>query len=288
MVIVTLNAVINGLMYGSIWGVIALGFTLIFGVMNFVNFAQGHFVMLSAYFAYFLFTVWCIDPYVSLLLIIPLFFVLGFLMYRYLGTRLIDLPHNSHIIATLALGLLIENFLLLFLGGDLRSVMTSYTTSSFFIGPMRLSHPRLGASIVAWLCVAGLYGFLRYTETGKAIRATADNKRGARIVGIHVDRVYLIAFGLSIMVAGSAGAVMIPFFLVGPFSGMDFLVKAFSAVVIGGLGSIPGAIAGGLIIGLVESVSSVFLSASYGNAISCLIMILVLIFKPSGLFGEGG
>ncbi len=288
MFIVTINAIINGLMYGSIWGVIALGFTLIFGVMNFVNFAQGHFVMLAAYLSFLLFTAWHIDPYLSLIMILPLFFMLGLLMYRYLGMRLIDWPHNAHIIATIALFLLMENLLLLFLGGDLRSAMTGYTTASFVIGWLRISYARMGAAIVAWLCVIGVYVFLRFTDTGKAIRATADNKQGARIVGIHVHWVYLAAFGLSILVAGAAGAAMIPFFLVGPFSGNDFLMKAFASVVIGGLGSIPGAIAGGLIIGVAESVAAVFLSASYGNAIAMVIMVLVLILKPSGLFGDGG
>jgi branched-chain amino acid transport system permease protein len=131
-----------------------------------------------------------------------------------------------------------------------------------------------------------LFVFLRYTDLGKALRAVTDNKQGAKIVGIYLDRVYVVAFSMSTVIAGVAGVVLIPVLLVGPFSGMDFLTKAFVAVVIGGLGSIPGAIVGGLVIGCVESVASVFLSKSYGNAISCFIMILVLIFKPSGLFGK--
>ncbi|RPJ11083.1 MAG: branched-chain amino acid ABC transporter permease [Deltaproteobacteria bacterium] len=286
MVEVTFNALINGLLYGSIWGVIALGFTLIFGVMDFVNFAQGFFVVVPAYFSFLLFTRWGIDPYVSLILVTPVSFALGLLVYRYLGARLLDEPHTAHIIVTLGLCFFIENGVLLLAGGDLRSAVTSYTSESIRLGALIVSYPRLWASLIAWACVIGLFLFLKYTNLGKSMRAAADNREGAKIVGIYVDRVYLIAFGLSFMIAGMTGAVMIPFYLMNPFTGMDFLGKAFAAVIIGGLGSIPGAIVGGLIIGVVESIAGVFLKASLGNALTFFIVILVLIFKPSGLFTE--
>jgi branched-chain amino acid transport system permease protein len=286
MVEVTLNALINGLLYGSIWGVIALGFTLIFGVMEFVNFAQGFFVLVPAYVSFLLFTSWGIDPYVSLILVIPLSFVLGLLVYKCVGARLLDEPHSAHIIVTLGLCFFIENSILLLAGGDLRSAVTSYTSESIRLGPLIISYPRLWASLIAWACVVLLFVFLKYTNLGKSMRAAADNREGARIVGIYVDRVYLIAFGLSFLIGGITGAVMIPFYLMNPFTGMDFLGKAFAAVLIGGLGSIPGAIVGGLIIGVVESIAGVFLKSSLGNALTFFIVILVLIFKPSGLFGE--
>ncbi len=283
---VTLNAIISGLMYGSIWGIIALGFTLVFGVMDFVNFAQGFFVIVPAYFSYFLFESFGIDPYLSLVLIIPLSFGMGVFMYKIMGARLIAEPHPAHIIATLGLCFFLENGLLLVAGGDLRSAVTSYTSATFKVGPFIISHSRFWATVVSWICLILLFVFLKYTDLGKATRAAADNRDGAKIVGIFVDRVYWIAFGLSILIAGVAGAVMIPFYLVSPFTGMDFLGKAFAAVVIGGLGSIPGAIAGGLIIGVVESIAGVFFKASLGNALTFFIMILVLIFKPNGIFGE--
>lgn len=273
-------------MYGSIWGIIALGFTLVFGVMDFVNFAQGFFVIVPAYFAYFLFVSLGIDPYLSLVLIIPLSFALGILVYKIMGARLIEEPHAAHIIATLGLCFFLENGLLVVAGGDLRSAVTSYTSATFTVGPFIISHSRLWASVVSWICVFLLFLFLKYTDPGKSMRAAADNREGARIVGIYVDRVYLIAFGLSFLIAGVAGAVMIPFYLMSPFTGHDFLGKAFAAVVIGGLGSIPGAMVGGLIIGVVESVAGVFFKASLGNALTFFIMILVLIFKPNGIFGE--
>ena len=283
---VTLNAVINGLMYGSIWGIIALGFTLVFGVMDFVNFAQGFFVLIFAYLSYFLFMNWGVEPYLSLIIIIPLSFILGLSVYKYLGARLIDEPHSSHIIVTLGLCFFVENGILLIAGGDLRSAVTSYTSSTFHVGSFIISYPRLWASLISWACVILLFIFLKYTDFGKAMRAAADDREGAKIVGISVDRVYLVAFGLSILIAGIAGAVMIPFYLISPFSGMDFLSKAFAAVVIGGLGSVPGAIVGGLIIGVVESVAGVYFKASLGNALTFFLVIIVLILKPSGLFRE--
>jgi branched-chain amino acid transport system permease protein len=283
---VILNAVINGLMYGSFWGVIALGFTLVFGIMDFVNFAIGYFVLVPAYITFFLFMKFGFDPYFSLIFVIPISFFLGVVLYKLLGARLADEPHSAHIVVTLGVCFFIENFLLLLAGGDLRSAVTSYTSSTIVLGPMIISYPRLWATIVSWICVIVLFVFLKYTDLGKSMRSAADNKTGARIVGIYVDRVYMIAFGFSVMIAGIAGGVLIPFYLMSPFSGMEFLVKAFGAVVIGGLGSIPGAIVGGLIIGIVEALGGVFFKASLGNALTFSIVICVLLFKPSGLFGE--
>ncbi|MCX5909708.1 MAG: branched-chain amino acid ABC transporter permease, partial [Deltaproteobacteria bacterium] len=253
---------------------------------DFVNFAQGFFVIVPAFFSYFLFVSWGIDPYLSLLLIIPLSFGLGLGVYQYIGVRLLDEPHPAHIVVTLGLCFFIENFLLLLVGGDLRNAVTSYTSDTIQWGWMMMSYPRFWASAVAWICVILLFLFLKYTDMGRSMRAAADNREGARIVGIHVDRVYLIAFGVSILIAGIAGAVITPFYLISPFTGMDFLGKAFAAVIIGGLGSIPGAMIGGLIIGVAESLAGVFFKASLGNAVTFFIMILVLIFKPNGLFGE--
>jgi branched-chain amino acid transport system permease protein len=284
MVTVVANAFINGLMYGSIWGIVAVGFTLVFGVMDYVNFAQGFLVLIPAYLSYFLFVSLGVDPFLSLVLLVPLSFVLGMFVYKYFGAPVIKEPHSAHIAVTIGLCYFIENLLLLLAGGDLRSAVTSYTSSTFSLGSFLVSYPRLWASLVSWLSLALLFIFLRYTDMGKSMRAAADNREGAMIVGIYVHRIYLIAFGVSVVVAGVAGAIMIPFYLMSPFSGFEFLAKAFGAVVIGGLGSIPGAIVGGLIIGVVESIATVYFKASLGNALTFFIMILVLIFKPSGLF----
>jgi branched-chain amino acid transport system permease protein len=288
MVEITVNAVINGLFYGSLWGLVALGFTLVFGVMDFVNFAQGFFVLIFSYLSYFLFTNMGIDPYVSLVIVIPTSFLLGVLLYKTVGVKLIAEPHSSHIIVTLGICFLIENILLLFFGGDLHSAVTGYSSSTYIMEPIIVSAPRMWAALVVLLCLTALYIFMKYTDYGKSIRAAADNRRGASISGIFVDRVYILAFGLSTILAGIAGAVMIPFYLVSPFTGHELLGKAFAAVVIGGLGSISGAMVGGLIIGIVESVSSVYLTGSLGNALVFLIVIFVLVFKPSGLLGEKG
>jgi branched-chain amino acid transport system permease protein len=211
---------------------------------------------------------------------------MGLLVFKYLARRLIEEDQTAHIIVTLGLGFLIENAILFLAGGDLRIAVTSYASSTFSLGPIIISYPRLWASLISWSCVLLLFILLKFTVLGKAMRAAADNREGAKIVGIYVDRVYFIAFGVSILIAGIAGSVMIPFYLVSPFSGLDLLTKAFVAVIIGGLGSIPGAIVGGVVIGVVESVAGVYLKVSLGNALVFFIMILVLIIKPSGLFGE--
>jgi len=286
MITTVINAFINGAMYGSFWGIIAIGFTLVFGVMNYVNFAQGFFVLIMAYLSYFLFVSMGLDPFISLVFIVPLSFALGMLFYKYLGAPVIKDPHSTHIALTIGVCFFIQNFILLIAGADMRSAVTAYTSSTFNFGPIIISYSRLLASIASIITIILLFIVMRSTDIGKSMRAAADNRKGALIVGIHVERVYMIAFGLSTVIAGIAGTTMIPFYLMSPASGMEFLTKAFAAVIIGGLGSIPGAVIGGLIIGIVESLAAVFFKASLGNSFTCLIMILVLIFKPNGLFGD--
>ena len=282
---VILQAGLSGLFMGSVYALIAIGFTLVFGVTNIVNFAHGHFVMGAMFVTYLLFKALKVDPYVGLVVVLPLFFVLGSLIYRLVIQRIVEAPHSAHMMVTLGLLIFIENLANLFFGGDLRGITTTYTTSSLVLGDVSFPVARMGAAAVSLAAVVGLALVLHRTSLGKAIRAAANNPEGAALVGIDVGRVYRVAFSLGTAAAALAGAVIMPFSLVSPFVGGEFILKAFVIAVLGGLGSVAGALIGGLLIGLVEALSSLYISASLGNAIVFAILIVFMLVRPTGLLG---
>ena len=277
---------LSGLFMGSVYALIAIGFTLVFGVTNIVNFAHGHLVMGAMFVTYLLFKTVNVDPYLSLIVVLPLFFVLGALLYKVVIQRIVEAPHSAHMMVTLGLLIFFENVANFFFGGDLRGITTTYTTSSFIVGDVSVPIARLGAAAVSLAAVVLLALFLRHTSLGKAIRASANNREGAALVGIDVGRVYLVAFSLGTAAAALAGAVIMPFSLVSPFVGGEFILKAFVIAVLGGLGSVAGALVGGLLIGFVEALSSLYISASLGNAIVFAILIAVVLYRPWGIFGQ--
>jgi branched-chain amino acid transport system permease protein len=283
---VILQSLLSGLFMGSVYALIAIGFTLVFGVTDIVNFAHGHLVMGAMFVTYLLFHVARLDPYLSLVVVLPLFFGIGALIYRLVICRIVEAPHSAHMMVTLGLLIFLENLANLFFGGDLRGITTAYTTSSYLAGEIAVPLARAGAAAVSLGAVLVLALFLRRTTLGKALRAAANNREGAALVGIDVGRVYLVSFSLGTVAAALAGAVIVPFSLVSPFVGHEFMLKAFVIAVIGGLGSVGGALAGGLLIGLVEAMSSLWISASLGNAIVFAILILVLLYRPWGIFGQ--
>jgi branched-chain amino acid transport system permease protein len=281
-----LQTSLSGLFMGSVYALIAIGFTLVFGVTNIVNFAHGHLVMGAMFVTFLLFKTANVDPYVGLIVVLPLFFALGALLYRVVIQRIVEAPHSAHMMVTLGLLIFLENVANFFFGGDLRGITTAYTTSSFIVGNVSVPVARLGAAVVSLAAVVVLALFLRHTSLGKAIRASANNREGAALVGIDVGRVYLIAFSLGTAAAALAGTVIMPFSLVSPFVGGEFILKAFVIAVLGGLGSVAGALVGGLLIGFVEALSSLYISASLGNAIVFAILIAVLLYRPWGIFGQ--
>ena len=281
-----LQTCLSGLFMGSVYALIAIGFTLVFGVTNIVNFAHGHLVMGAMFVTYLLFKTANVDPYVSLIVVLPLFFALGALLYTVVIQRIVEAPHSAHMMVTLGLLIFFENVANFFFGSDLRGITTTYTTSSFIVGDISIPIARLGAAAVSLAAVVVLALFLHRTSLGKAIRASANNREGAALVGIDVGRVYLIAFSLGTAAAALAGAVIMPFSLVSPFVGGEFILKAFVIAVLGGLGSVAGALVGGLLIGFVEALSSLYISASLGNAIVFAILIAVLLYRPWGIFGQ--
>lgn len=280
------QALVSGLFMGSVYALIAIGFTLVFGVTDIVNFAHGHLVMGAMFVTYLLFKGARVDPYVSLVVVVPLFFALGALIYQVVIRHIVEAPHSAHMMVTLGLLIFLENLANFFFGGDLRGVTTSYTTSSLVLGPIAVPLARAAAAGVSLVAVVLLWLFLHRTSFGKAIRAAANNRQGAHLVGINVGRVYLVSFALGTVAAGLAGAVLVPFSLVSPFVGNEFILKAFVIAVLGGLGSVGGAFIGGILIGLVEVFSSLFIAASLGNAIVFAVLIAVLLFKPSGILSQ--
>ena len=282
---VVAQAVVSGLLIGAVYGLIAIGFTLVFGVMKIVNFGHGHLVMASMYAAYVLFHAAGVDPLAATLILVPAAFLAGWALYEGVVRRIIPIPDTAQMMVTLGLFIFLENLANLIFGGDLRGVSTSYTTASFMVGPVAVSLPRAAAALIAVGASAGLYLFLQRTDLGTAIRAAASNRTGALLSGIPVYRIFRLAFAISVAAAALAGSVMVSFFPVTPFIGGDLLMRAFAIVVLGGMGSVVGALAGGLLVGLIESLSTIFVSASLANAITFGALILVLLVRPSGLFG---
>lgn len=283
---VLLQSLVSGLFMGSVYALVAIGFTLVFGVTDIVNFAHGHLVMGAMYVTYLLFKVARIDPYLALVLVLPLFYGLGTLLFRVVIARIVEAPHSAHMMVTLGVLIFLENLANLLFGGDLRGITTTYTSSSVVAGPIALPLARAGAAAVSLAAVGLLAAFLRRTRIGKAVRAAANNREGAALVGVDVRRVYRLSFSLGTVAAALAGAVIVPFSLVSPFVGHEFMLKAFVIAVVGGLGSVPGALVGGLLIGLVEAVSTLYIAASLGNALVFVMLIAVLLFRPWGLLGR--
>ncbi len=280
-----LAATVNGLLIGGIYTLVASGLTLIYGVLHIINFAHGSMLMIAMFGVYYLLTLWGIDPYAALLIMVPAMFAIGYLLYRGLIGKFSSGKDENVLLITLGLSILIENLALMFFKGDTRTITVSYSDAMVEMGPLLLSLPKIisfGASMI--LCL-GLGLLIRYTDIGKAIRAVAKERVGARLVGIDVDRVFAISYGIGLATLGAAACLLMPIFYVSPTTGHVFVMVAFTVVVLGGMGSFLGAVIGGLIVGLTESFGGLFLGESLGQIGISLIFILILLFRPSGLFG---
>ncbi len=284
--ITILQLAINGLLLGGMYGLISIGLTLIFGVLEIVNFAHGEFLMLSMYAAFWLFQLYGIDPYLSMLIIIPVFFLLGIAVQRITIQPILNAPPLNQIFMTVGLSMVLQNAALFIWTADYRTMKTSYSALTLKTAGLIISFPRLVAFLLAMALIAALLIFLKKTYTGKAIRALAQERKAAMLMGINVYRTYQIAFGIGIACVGAAGAMLIPVYFVFPSVGSLFVLIAFVVVILGGYNSLVGSLAGGLIIGVVESFSGFFISPHLKEAIYFVIFILILLFKPTGLFGR--
>jgi branched-chain amino acid transport system permease protein len=280
-----LQAVVSGLLLGGIYGLVASGLSLIFGVLRIINFAHGAVMMLGMYATYWLFALGGVDPYLSIVFTAPLFFGLGVAIQKGIIEPNRAAAEHNQLLLTLGLALFFENLALVLWQGDFRTVKVSYSGASFMIGEALVDVSRLVASSGAVLMALGLFAFLRTTDVGKAIRAVAEEPEGAALVGIDVSRIRAAAFGLGSACVAVAGALVTPFFYVAPDVGESFNIMAFVVVVLGGMGNFVGALAGGFIVGLAESLGAAFLPGSLKQLVVFVIFVLVLLFRPQGLFG---
>jgi len=281
-----LQALVNGVLMGSIYALVGIGLALIFGVMNIVNFAHGSLMMAAMYLSYWLFVSWKVDPYLSMLATIPFLFFFGLLIQRWLIERVIDAKHSIQILLTVGLSLFLDNLALALFTPDFRAISVSYQTASLVLGGIIISYPQLIAFLLALGLTFALYFFIKKTMTGKAIRATSVEKEGAILVGINSQRIHYLTFGIGSACVGAAGAAVLPFFYCSPNVGYAFVIPAFVVVVLDGMGNFWATFVGGLIVGVAESMGAIFVPGSLKQMVMFIIFVLVLFFKPRGLFSK--
>jgi branched-chain amino acid transport system permease protein len=280
-----LQLALQGFLMGGVYSLIALGLSLIFGVMKVINFAHGEMMVFAMFLSITLLLGWGIDPYLSLLLVAGLMFGVGYLVQRVFVNRILDLPEAMQVLVLVGLGIIFENGTLMIWGGSDISPKTSLALSSWRLGPLTVDAPRLVAFVLAIIITLAVLVFLKKTILGKAIRAAADNRFGALIIGTHINRLYGICFGIGAACVGAAGALLVPLMPAKATMGAPYTMISFVIVILGGMGSLVGALVGGLIIGVAESLGTVFLPSSMKQAVSFTIMVAILLLKPQGLFG---
>lgn len=283
--------VVTGLLVGGIYALMSIGLALIFGVMRVVNFAQGDFMMLGMYVTYFLAVGYGVDPLLGALVTIPPFFVLGLVVHRALLVRVTGRGDpqrlmDAQLILTLGLSLIITNATTMILTPMPRGIRAAYATQAFAVGPILLNQARSYAFLMALLLAGAVYAFLTRTDLGKALRAAADEPEAAGYQGIDVRAMHGLSFGVGIALVAAAGGLLAAYHPIEPTVGVNFIVLMFVAVVLGGLGSIPGAFAGGLLIGLVQSLTLLVLPFQLQNVGVFIAFLLVLYLRPQGLFGQ--
>jgi branched-chain amino acid transport system permease protein len=283
---VYLNVAVGGILTGLVYGLMALGLSVIFGVVRVVNFAHGEMMTVAMYLATILFAQFHLDPLLMLVPIAAVLFACGYALQAGLINPFIRRPEHSQFLLLVALGLVIVNVLLIIFGPDARSVQTSYAYDSFEIGPLIVDASKLYAAAAAVVLTALLFVFFRFTRTGTAIRACADNYLGAQVVGLDVKHLYALTFAIGAACVGAAGAIMTVIIDVTPMLGPAYTLLAFIIVIAGGLGSMPGALLGGVLIGLVEAFAGLLFTPSAKSMFAFGLLVLVLLFRPQGLFGK--
>ena len=281
-----LQGVVSGLLFGGVYSLMAVGLTLIFGVMRVVNFAHGDMMVWGMYVAYMLATRAGVDPYVGFVVCAGALFALGFLVQRGLVDRIISAPHEMQILMMLGVALVLENVALIAFGPEPTRVRSPLAATAVWLGPIFVDVARLVTFVVAVALTLSLWVFLFKTDLGRTIRAAADNTYGALVIGTDVRRVYAVAFGVGAACVGAAGALVSPILPFQPPTGLSLSVASFNIVIIGGMGSLLGAFVGGLLVSLAESLGAVFLKPSLKELFSFSLLIVILLFRPAGLFGR--
>ena len=280
------NVAVSGVLTGLVYGLMALGLSVIFGVVRVVNFAHGEMMTVAMYAAVILFSAMGADPFVILLPVAAAFFLFGYVMQAALVNPFINRPEHSQFMLLVAVALMMVNGLLMAFGPNARGLQVDYALDSFELGPLLFDKVRVYAGLAAMAIAAALFAFFRFAPAGRAIRACADNYLGARVVGLNVRRWYAITFGLGSACVGAAGCLMVMLVDVTPQLGPSYTLMAFVIVIVGGLGSMGGALLGGVLIGLSEALAGLFFSPSAKSMFSFGLLILVLLFRPQGILGK--
>jgi branched-chain amino acid transport system permease protein len=275
------QVVISGLLAGSLYSMVALGLGLIFGVMRVLNVAHGPILMLGAYTTFWLFHWFGLDPYLSLLVSMPALFLAGLLLQRTLVRRVVDAPELSSLLLTFGVSIALVNLAQLAFTSDLRSV--EFLTGSFVLGPFAFSKSRVIACGFAFFITIGAFVFLQKTRLGKALRAVSQSREVAQVCGINVQRIHMVAFGIASALAAAGGSLVAVMVAIQPEMGGIYTFKSFLVIVLGGAGNYPGALLGGLLLGLIEQLSSLFLTTQINEAVAYVLLVLVLLIRPTGL-----
>ncbi len=277
-----LQACVNGLLMGGFYSLMGMGQNIIFGVMRIVNFCHGEMLMVGMYLTFVLYTYFGIDPYLAVPIVAVCMFCLGALIQHTLITPSLGTKSFTNLLfLTVGLGLFLSNGALVLFGSDYRSIRTSYSQTYIPIGPVTVALPRLISFCVLIVLTIALFLFLKYTTIGKQIRAVSQNSVGAEVVGINVKRIYILTYGLGVALAGIAGALLTQFYTIFPTAGSSFGFRALIVVVVGGLGSIPGAFFAGIFLGLLETMSALFISPSYSDLIVFMTFIIILVVRQT-------
>ena len=277
------QVIVSGLLAGALYAMVALGLGLIFGVMRVLNVAHGPLLMLGAYITYWLFSAVGLNPYLSLLVSMPVVFVIGVALQHFLVRRVVDAPELSSLLLTFGISIALVNVAQIAFTSDLRSV--EFITGSFLIGPFAFSKARVIACLFAAGITALAFLFLQRTRLGKAIRAVSQSREVAQVCGIDVHRIHMLAFGLASALAAAGGTLMTVMVAIQPEMGAVYTFKSFLVIVLGGAGNYPGALLGGLLLGLVEQLASLFLTTQVNEAVAYVLLVLVLLLRPTGLLG---
>lgn len=280
------QSLLNGLLIGGVYSLVAIGLTVIFGVMKIINFAHGALMMLGMYATYWIATLLQLNVYITIVLVLPLLFLVGVLFQKFLISPIMNAPEHNQLFLTLGVMLFLQNMAVFLWTPDFRVLKTSYANINYYIGDISISLVHVLAFLMALLFSGLLYIILHKTDLGRAIRAASEEPVGAKLMGINIKRIYWITFGIGSACAGVAGTAITPFFPIYPYVGDIFVLTAYVVVVLGGMGSVFGAFVGGLIIGMADSIGAMILPGSMKSVLSFVIFIMILLFRPTGLFGR--
>jgi len=280
--------IVSTLLLGGIYALIAIGLTLIFGVMRVVNFAHGEFLMLGMYLGFWAFALLGFDPYLTLVVSLPLWFAVGWASYRVVMGPIVHASHNVQVFTTVGLSIALQNLALVLWTADARFVRTDYYAVVVRISSAAFNVAQIVAFGIAVVLTAGLFAFMRWSYTGKVMRATAQDRQAAALMGIDTDRVYAVTWAVGIACVGAAGVLLAPIYPVYPTAGLQFVLIAYVAVVLGGLGDMAGALIASLVVATVEVAGSYVIGTAWKEVLYLLLFIGILIVRPAGLFGQRG